>query len=213
MCPPFSTSGPGLYVGAGLTPACFHPKDARKGFRPAGQNPSGTGTGVERPLIRHGICRDTFPLWGKAFRAAGSRPYGDPFSLCVGVRIVCPPFSTSGPGLYVGAGLAPARFHPKDARKGFRPAGQNPSGTGTGVERPLIRHGICRDTFPLWGEGFSGGWKPPLRGPLQSLRRGAQSAPAVLHRPFHRAHRAPVENFLGSEEGPGKPCGFPGPCF
>ena len=152
MCPPFSTSGPGLYVGAGLAPARFHPKDARKGFRPAGQNPSGTGTGVERPLIRHGICRDTVPpCGGKAFRAAGSRPYGVPFGLCVGVRIVCPPFSTSGPGLYVGAGLAPARFHPKDARKGFRPAGQNPSGTGTGVERPLIRHGICRDTFPPVG--------------------------------------------------------------
>ena len=91
------------------------------------------------------------PSGGKALGAAGSRPYGDPFSLCVGVRIVCPPFSTSGPGFYVGTGLAPARFHPKDARKGFRPAGQNPSGTGTGVERPLIRHGICRDTFPPVG--------------------------------------------------------------
>ena len=68
-----------------------------------------------------------------------------------GARIVRPPFFTSGPGLYVGTGLAPARFHPKDARKGFRPAGQNPSGTGTGVERPLIRHGICRDTFPPVG--------------------------------------------------------------
>ena len=96
-----------------------------------------------------------------------------------------------------------------------RPAGRNPSEAETvgWKEDPSSVTAYAVTPSPLWGEGFSGGWKPPLRGPLRSLRRGAQSAPAVSHRPFHRAHRPPVENFLGSEESPGKPCGFPGPCF
>ena len=63
----------------GASPARFHPKDARKGFRPAGQNPSGTGTGVERPLIRHGICRDTFPpVGGRLFGRLEAAPTGSP---------------------------------------------------------------------------------------------------------------------------------------
>ena len=90
-----------------------------------------------------------------------------------------PPFSTSGPGLYVETGLAPARFHPKDAQKGFRPAGQNPSGTGTGVERPLIRHGIRRDTFPPVGGRLFGRLEAAPAGSLRPLRRGALCAPAV----------------------------------
>ena len=29
--------------------------------------------------------------------------------------------------------------------------------------RPLIRHGFAVPPSPLWGEGFPGSWKPPLR--------------------------------------------------
>ena len=49
--------------------ACF--AAGGKVGRPAGRNPptnpmTETETGVRRPLIRRGIRRDTFPLWGKA---------------------------------------------------------------------------------------------------------------------------------------------------
>ena len=35
--------------------------------------------------------------------------------------------------------------------------------TGPVEGRPLIRHGFAVPPSPLWGEGFPGSWKPPLR--------------------------------------------------
>ena len=53
------------------------------------------------------------------------------------------------------------------AGKGTRPAGRNPfrhPTAGTREGRPLIRHGMRRDTFPPEGEGFGENGTPPDRG-------------------------------------------------
>ncbi len=53
------------------------------------------------------------------------------------------------------------------AGKGTRPAGRNPfrhPTAGTREGRPLIRHGMRRDTFPPRGEGFGENGTPPDRG-------------------------------------------------
>ena len=198
----------------GASPARFHPKDARKGFRPAGQNPSGTGTGVEDPLICHGICRDTFPLWGEGFSGGWKPPLRGPLQSLRRGAHCAPAVFHERPWSLRRDGSCPCPFSSEGCPKGVAPHRTEPlwdRDGGRKTPHPSRRYAVTPS--PLWGEGFSGGWKPPLRGPLRSLRRGAQSAPAVSHRPFHRAHRPPVENFLGSEESPEKPCGFPGPCF
>ena len=64
-----------------------------------------------------------------------------------------------------------------------RPAGRNPLEAETvgWKEDPSSVTAYAVTPSPLWGEGFSGGWKPPLRGPLRSLRRGAHCVPVVFH--------------------------------
>ena len=67
-------------------------------------------------------------------------PLRDAFGLCVGARFARPPAALRGGTLW------------------------GPSCGWDGGGRPLIRHGIRRDTFPpvggrLWGRR----WKPPLR--------------------------------------------------
>ena len=47
--------------------------------------------------------------------------------------------------------------------------GVPPCGQRRAEDRPLIRRGIRRDTFPQGGRLFSGGWKPPC-GSLRPLR-------------------------------------------
>ena len=70
---------------------------AGKGTRPAGRNPfrhPTAGTREGRPLIRHGMRRDTFPpeggrLWGRRWKP----PLWDAFGLCAPLRHV------TGPGM------------------------------------------------------------------------------------------------------------------
>ena len=117
---------------------------AGKGTRPAGRNPfrhPTAGTREGRPLIRHGMRRDTFP-------PAGGRLWG---------RLWKPPLRDALRPLRRGALCAPAG----------RPAGRNPLGAilrlGWGEEDPSSVTAYAVTPSPLWGEGFSGGWKPPLR--------------------------------------------------
>ena len=146
ICPLFRR--PCLYVGR-VFPPVFIRRMPERGSAPQDRTPLGQGRG-RRPSSVTAYAVTPSPCGGRLWRLEAA--YG-PFGLCVGARIVRPPFSTSGPGLYVETGLAPARFHPKDAQKGFRPAGQNPSGTGMGVERPSSVTAYA-DTFPLWGKAF-----------------------------------------------------------
>ena len=194
-----------------------------KGGPPAGPLSSSCdwGRGKKRPLIRHGIRRDTFPLRG-GFRAAGSRPLrGDIFSFlrplishllplfCQSRRDTtagCMPIDTPAAAAQTGNCVSPtapdagamskarvsiggpgkADCGPQAERTWSRgPAQRIPrrlfvpfwtlrkepacraepslagpmTGTETGVGRPLIRHGIRRDTFPLRGKAFRGGTK------------------------------------------------------
>ena len=92
--------------------------------------PSCGWDGGGRPLIRHGIRRDTFPPvgGGKALGAAlEAAPMG--FGLCVGARFARPLAALRGGTLW------------------------GPSCGWDGGGRPLIRHGIRRDTFPPVGGG------------------------------------------------------------
>ena len=106
-----------------------------------------------------------------------------------------------------GAGSVPRRlFGPfLNVQKGTRPAGRNPfrhPTAGTREGRPLIRHGMRRDTFPpRWGEGFSGGWKPPLRGDIFSFCAPADFAPAAPILPIQARHHRGVCMPIGHTSG------------
>ena len=106
--------------------------------RPAGRNPLGAilrlGWGEEDPSSVTACAVTPSPRRGEGFGGgSGSRPYGMPFGLCVGARFARPPAAPQGGTLW------------------------GPSCGWDGGGRPLIRHGIRRDTFPRWGEGFGGG--------------------------------------------------------
>ena len=66
------------------------------------------------------------------------------------------------------------------AGKGTRPAGRNPfrhPTAGTREGRPLIRHGMRRDTFPPEGERLSGQLEAAPSGCFRSLCRGGLGLP------------------------------------
>ena len=104
------------------------------GAEPFGGHPA-AGMGGGRPLIRHGMRRDTFPpTGGKALGAAlEAAPMGCLRSLRRGA--LCAPTS--------------------------RPAGRNPLGAilrlGWGEEDPSSVTACAVTPSPRWGEGFGGG--------------------------------------------------------
>ena len=92
-----------------------------------------------------------------------------PHLLQLGVDILQCPHSSPSCSVFVSGVSCPSLYHGfllgdsgRCRGKGVRPAGRTPFPypvTGTRKERPLIRHGIRRDTFPPEGEGFRGGTK------------------------------------------------------
>ena len=125
------------------------------GAEPFGGHPA-AGMGGGRPLIRHGMRRDTFPpTGGKALGAAlEAAPMGCLRSLRRGA--LCAPTS--------------------------RPAGRNPLGAilrlGWGEEDPSSVTAYAVTPSPRRGEGFGAALEAAPMGCLRSLRRGALCAPA-----------------------------------
>ena len=115
---------------------------AGTGPRPA--RPIDAGRGREAPSSVAAYAVTPSPQEGEGFSGGWKPPLRVPFGLCA------PAVPMSGPRLCVGTGPRPAR----------------PIDTGRGREAPSSVAAYAVTPFPQEGEGFSGGWKPPLRVPF-----------------------------------------------
>ena len=192
-CGTMRTSGPagaapGLTVGAGLAPArrfCT----GRPYFAEAGATPPwGVRAHWTHPRRQHkrGDYVSSTTRAGRRCQAQGPRP---PYRGSGGKRTAGPRRNGCGavvpPGASPGVSLVPFwTFRKEPAPQGGIPLITSMTRTGMGDGRPLIRHGIRRDTFPPEGGRLLGRlWEPPLQD-IFSLCVGARFArPPVPHRP------------------------------
>ncbi len=128
-----------------------------------GVPPCGQRRAEDRPLIRRGIRRDTFPPGGgRLFGRLKAAPAGSLRPLRRGA-LCAPAVPMSGPRLCAGTGPRPAR--PIDA--------------GRGTEAPSSVAAYAVTPSPQEGGRLFGRLKAAPAGSLRPLRRGALCAPAV----------------------------------